>query len=174
MDGLIVAWRSFLAAHKFLFWALVALVARWWVELLHAINWYQEASREMLVLSPRRPKDVYDNGYALFAYDLGADCWVGHWREPNALPGQPGAETYAWRESWSGIPFHEVNFTDMPQITFKVRAVSLAWCRKHLKLGDGAEVMKAVSEQVGKALDAAASREAAQVAAAEAAQATKH
>lgn len=173
MDGLIVAWRSFLAAHKFLFWALVATVARWWVELLHAVNWYQEASRELLVMSPRRPKDAYDNGFALFAYDMSVDCWIGHWRAPNAVPGTPAAETYAWRESWNGIPFHEVNFSEMPEISFKVRAVSLAWCREHLKQGEGVELLAAVQPQIAKASAAA---DALQVAQAEqaAAAATKH
>lgn len=177
MDGLRIAWRSWLTAHKFLFWTMVAGAARWWVELLHAIHWYQEASRESLVLKPRRPRDVYDSGYALFAYDMSVDCWVGHWRAPNALPGTPAAETYAWRESWNGVPFHEVEFSDMPEISFKVRAVPLDWCRVHLKLGEGAELIASVQPQIARAVEEAEALQAAKATAAaaeEAAQATKH
>jgi hypothetical protein len=148
MDGLMVALRGWVAAHKFLFWTVVAVVARWYVEKLHAVYWHREASREQLVLKPRLPKDLYANGYALFAYDIGADAWVGHWRTANAVPGTPAAETYAWREQWTGIPFHEVDFSDMPQITFKVRAVSLEWCRKNLREGGGHDMLAAVRAKV--------------------------
>ena len=44
-----VAWRSFIAAHKFLFWAVVEALTR-------AIYWHKEASRELLILKPRKPK----------------------------------------------------------------------------------------------------------------------
>jgi hypothetical protein len=33
MDGLKIALKSYVTAHKFLFWTIVALVARAWVEL---------------------------------------------------------------------------------------------------------------------------------------------
>lgn len=177
MDGVRVAFRSLVTAHKFLFWALVAGVARFWVELLHAIHWYQESSRELLVLKPRRPKDLYDAAYALFAYDMSVECWIGHWRTKNAIPGTPAAETYAWREAWTGIPFHEVEFSAMPEISFKVRAVSLAWCRENLKVGEGAELMAAAVPQIEKAVaecDALQNAKAAAAVAAEAEQATKH
>lgn len=177
MDGLKVAMRSWVTAHKFLFWTVIALVARWWVELLHAIHWYQEASRELLVLKPRRPKDIYANGYALFAYDMAVDCWIGHWRALNALPGTPAAETYAWRETWSGVPFHEVEFSEMPEISFKVRAVPLDWCRANLKLDEGAALMAAAQPQIYKAVSDAEALQMAKATAAaavEADQATKH
>jgi hypothetical protein len=64
---------------------------------LHAIDWHKEASREMLVLKPRRPKDLYDNGYALFAYDINVDAGSGTGARP-MRPGTLAAETYAWRE----------------------------------------------------------------------------
>lgn len=177
MDGLRVAWRSWVTAHKFLFWAGVAAVARLWVELLHAIHWYQEASRELLVLQPRRPKDIYNSGYALFAYDMSVDCWIGHWRQPDARPGQPAAETFAWRESWTGVPFHEVEFSEMPEISFKVRAVPLAWCRKNLTVGEGAALIAAAGPQIVKAVEDAEALQRAKIAAeavAESEQATKH
>lgn len=177
MDGMRVAMRSWVTAHKFLFWTVVALVARWWVELLHAIHWYQEANRELLVLKPRRPRDIYDSGYALFAYDMGVDCWIGHWRTHDAVPGAPAAQTFAWRESWTGVPFHEVEFSDMPEISFKVRAVSLAWCRKNLTVGEGAALIAAAGPQIARAVEEAEALQAAKATAAaaeEAAQATKH
>jgi hypothetical protein len=158
MDGVKVAWSGWLAAHRFLFWALVAMVTRWGVVLLHVIDWHKEASREMLVLNPRRPKDLYDAGYSLFAYDINVDAWIGHWRSPNALPGTLAAETYAWRETWSGIPFHEVEFSEMPEVTFKVRAVELAWCRKNLKVGEGQALMASVIPQIDKAVKEAEAR----------------
>lgn len=174
MDGIVVAWRAFVTAHKFLFWAIVAMVARWWVEFLHAIHWHQEASRELLVINPRTPKDAYDNGYALFAYDIAVDCWVGHWRSKDATKGSAADETYAWREQWTGIPFHEVEFSKMPEITFKIRAVSVDWCRKQLRVGEGAEVMKAAAAQIDKAVSDAEARESGKLAVEQAQAATKH
>ncbi len=162
MDGLIVAWRGWVAAQKFLFWAIIAAAARWYVEKLHAVYWHREASRALAVLAPRRPKDLYDQNYALFAYDISVDAWIGHWRTPSAVPGMPAAETYAWREQWTGIPFHEVEFKDMPQITFKVRAVSVEWCRANLKVGEGAKLLEAVRAQIDAAAKDAEHRQEAQ------------
>ena len=126
MDGVKVAWRSFIAAHKFLFWALVEWATR-------TIYWHKEASREMLILKPKRPKDLYDNGYVLFAYDIQWDAWRGYWRKPDAEPGMAPAELYEIPMTAFGtVPFHEVEFSAMPEISFKVRAVTLDWCREHL------------------------------------------
>lgn len=124
MESVRVAWRGWLAAHAFLFWALVEWATR-------AIYWNKEASREALVFNPRKPKDLYDNGYALFAFDIATSAWKGYWRRRDAQPGQPSDEVYELLETqWEYVPFHEVEFSDMPHITFKVRAVSLDWCRK--------------------------------------------
>jgi hypothetical protein len=133
-----VAWRSWLAAHKFLFWTLVERD-----ELLHAIHWHKEASRELLILKPRRPKDLYDaatrsspttSASTLDRALARAERRARHARRPRPSPGAT---------LWTGIPFHEVEFSDMPQISFKVRAVPLEWCREHLKLGEGAELIAA-------------------------------
>ena len=126
MDGLKVAWRGFVAAHKFLFWSLVEWLTR-------AIYWHKEASREQLVLKPRKPKDLYDNAYAVFAYDMTRDAWLGYWRTPAHQPGMAPEEMFEIPMSaWGVVPFHEVEFSAMPEISFKVRAVALDWCRKHL------------------------------------------
>ena len=159
MEGIKVAWRGWRAAWAFLFWTVVEAVTR-------AVYWHKEASRELLILKPRRPKDLYDEGYALFAFDISIDGWVGHWRAPSAKPGTPANEVYCWKDAWDGIPFHEVEFSDMPSITFKVRAVSLEWCRQHL---DGAEIREALAKAAA-ARDAAVERAEALAAA----QATRH
>ena len=126
MDAVRVSWRGWIAAHKFLFWSLIEWATR-------AIYWHKEASREQLVLKPRRPKDLYDAGYVLFAWDIGADAWRGYWRNPHAVPGTPADELYEIAAPlWGNVPFHEVEFSDMPEIVFKVRAVSLEWCRKQM------------------------------------------
>lgn len=127
MDGLKVAARSWIAAQKFLFWAFVA-----WVT--HAIYWHREATREQLILRPRRPKDLYDNGYVLFAYDIPSDAWRGYWRTPSHQHGMAPAEVYQIDGPlWGNVPFHEVEFSDMREISFKVRAVALDWCRTECK-----------------------------------------
>lgn len=123
MDGIKVAWCSWLAAQRFLFWTLVEATTR-------AIYWHKEASRELLILKPRRPKDLYEAGYVLFAWDIQSDAWRGYWRGPNTTPGMPADEMFEIQaQLWGNVPFHEVEFSDMPHITFKVRAVSLVWCR---------------------------------------------
>lgn len=127
MDGVRVAWRGWLAAHSFLFWALVEWATR-------TIYWHKEASREQLILKPRRPKDLYDNGYALFAYDMTWDAWRGYWRTPGHQPGMAPEEMFEIPMAAFGtVPFHEVEFSAMPEISFKCRAVALDWCREHLK-----------------------------------------
>lgn len=126
MDAIKLALLGVWAALKFLFWAVVERVT-------HAIYWHKEASREQLILRPRRPKDLYDNGYALFAYDVSWDAWRGYWRGQNATPGLGADEVYELpMTSWGTVPFHEVEFSDMPAITFRVRAVALAWCREQM------------------------------------------
>lgn len=123
MDAIKLAARSLWAAHKFLFWALVEWATQ-------AIYWHKEASREQLILRPRRPADLYDNGYALFAYDVPYDTWLGHWRFKDQPRGTPSSEVFDIQAPlWGNVPFHEVEFSDMPEITFRVRAVSLEWCR---------------------------------------------
>lgn len=125
MDAIRVAWRSYLAAHRFLFWAFVEWATK-------AIYWHKEASRELLVLKPRKPKDLYDAGYVLFAYDIQSDAWRGYWRTPDAQPGMPPAQLFEIVATlWGNVPFHEVEFSDMPEISFKVRAVSFDWCRSN-------------------------------------------
>ena len=132
MDGVKVALRSWWAAHKFLFWALLAMVTRSFVVLLHIIHLHREAAREMLILKPRRPKDLYDSGYALFAYDITWDAWRGYWRTPEHTHGMAPAEVYEIAGNlWGNVPHHEVEFSEMPEVSFKVRAVSLAWCREN-------------------------------------------
>lgn len=127
MDGVKVAWRSFIAAHKFLFWALIEAATQ-------AIYWHKEASRELLILKPRRPKDLYDTGYVLFAYSIVPDAWAGYWRAPDAQGGMaPDLAFEIEPQLWGNVPFHEVEFSAMPEITFKVRAVALDWCKEHLK-----------------------------------------
>lgn len=123
MDGVKVAWRSWLAAHRFLFWAVIEAVTR-------SIYWWKEANRELLILKPRTPQDLYENGYALFAYDVTRAGWIGHWRAPGTPPGTLVPPLFRLLDSqWGYVPFHEVEFSDMPHITFKVRAVSVDWCR---------------------------------------------
>lgn len=123
MDGIKVAWCSWLAAQRFLFWTLVEATTK-------AIYWHKEASRELLILKPRRPKDLYDASYVLFVWDISSDAWRGYWRTPSHQPGMPAAEVYELAAPvWGNVPFHEVEFSDMPEVTFKVRAVSLEWCR---------------------------------------------
>lgn len=140
MDAVRVAWRGWLAAHRFLFWAVVAWATQ-------AIYWHREASREQLILKPRKPKDLYDAGYVLFAYDISGDGWSGYWRVPNAVPGMPAAETFKLTEGqWANAPFHEVEFSDMPHITFKVRAMALEWCRKNITQAVMAEAVEAAQE----------------------------
>jgi hypothetical protein len=78
---------------------------------------------------------------------------------------------------WTGIPFHEVEFSEMPQITFKVRAVPRSWCLEHLKMGEGAELIAASGHQVVKAVDESDAVQQAKMTAAMAAEsegATKH
>lgn len=127
MDGLKVAWCGWLAAQRFLFWAVVTWMTQ-------AIYWHREAAREALVLKPRRPKDLYDNGYALFAYSVDCDAWRGYWRSPAHTHGMAPAEVFEITAAlWGNVPFHEVEFSDMPEISFKVRAVARDWCKEHLK-----------------------------------------
>lgn len=127
MDAVRVAARGVVASWKFLFWAVVA-----WAT--NAIYWHREASREQLILRPRRPKDLYDNGYVLFAYDMPSDAWRGYWRTPQHVHGMAPEEVYEIAGTlWGNVPFHEVEFSDMPEISFKVRAVARDWCRNECK-----------------------------------------
>jgi hypothetical protein len=118
MDGLRVA-CGMVAAHKFFFWTRRRALASTARDLLAQGGEPRAAGaqaapaegpvRQRLRALRLRP-----------ALDAGSGTGARRTRSP----GMPAAETYAWREQWDGIPFHEVEFSDMPQITFKVRAVS--------------------------------------------------
>lgn len=134
MDGLKVAWRGVIASHKFFFWSVVGWITQ-------AIYWHKVAAQEQLILKPRRPKDLYDAGYVLFAYDLTVDAWRGYWRTPQHTHGMAPAEVFEIAgRLWENVPFHEVEFSDMPAISFKVRAVALEWCRKECKRASEVEM----------------------------------
>lgn len=137
MDGVKAAWRGVVASHKFFFWALIAWATQ-------AVYWFQEASREQLILRPRVPKDLYDNGYALFAFDINSDSWKGYWRRPDAQPGQLADENFYLLESqWDYVPAHDVEFSNMPHLTYPMRAVSLAWCRENVSTEPPMHLVKA-------------------------------
>lgn len=141
MEHVRLAWKSLVAAHRFLFWTVVA----WATATIH---WNKEANRELLILNPRRPKDLYDEGYVLFAYDLTWDGWRGYWRTPQHVSGMAPAEVFEIVETqWGGVPFHQVEFSDMPHISFKVRAVSLEWCRANCRRPAEQEVPEAAVMQ---------------------------
>lgn len=126
MDGLRLAGRGVIAAVRFFFWSVVEHVTK-------SIHWYKEAAREQLILKPRRPKDLYDAGYVLFVYDIPTGTWLGYWRTPQHTAGMASEEVYQLApELWGNVPFHEVEFSAMPEISFQVRAVELAWCRKQM------------------------------------------
>lgn len=128
MDGIAVAWQAVKTAIRFFFWTVIERVTR-------AIYANKVANQELLILKPRLPKDLYAAGYVIFVYDITWDAWRGYWRTPNHQPGDPAAEIYEIKSTtWPNVPFHEVEFTGMPEITFKCRAVSLDWCRREMPL----------------------------------------
>lgn len=123
------AWNGWKFATKLLLWAFVERVT-------NAIAMRAKAQDAMLCLEPNCPRDVYDNGFALFHYDIGTDAMVGHWRtEEQRMRGLFG-EQFETTGNWLEVPKHAVKFKDAKYSTyggFTLYAVPLEYARKHLK-----------------------------------------
>ena len=119
------AFRAWKAATRFLFWTLVEAVTL-------AVRLRKIAERELAVLNPNNPTDLWALGYAIFYYDMIQDAWTGAWHAAGAKKGfvvEPDFMVY----KWDGVPWHRVRFEELKYDEREFRAVELSYAQKHLK-----------------------------------------
>lgn len=115
MRDALVAW---MASTRYLLWAAVEALTR-------AVTLNKEAQRRMAILKPRTPQELFDEGYALFAYNIGSDMYDGVWRDQvGTLP-----EIFM-APNFRGVAWHPVEINGMP-----LRAVSLEVARENYRPG---------------------------------------
>jgi hypothetical protein len=118
------AWMAWRSASLTLFWATIEALTR-------AASLRGMAARELTILHPDKPKDLFAAGYAVFLFEPYWDAWHGYWLAPDASP-HLSPEPLFRATDWSAVPWHRVVFKDASYDTREFRAVPLAYARRHL------------------------------------------
>lgn len=117
-----IEWASWKAATRCLFWRAVEMVT-------FAVTMNKQAARQLTALNPDKPQDCFDQGFAVFIYDISWDRWHGYWRKQEE-PRYVAIEPQFTCEKWAGVPWHPVTFKSIPKL--EGRAVDLEFARERL------------------------------------------
>lgn len=129
------AYRAWVAASKFLFWAFVESITR-------AISINKKAALAASAFNPRNPRDLWAAGYIIFAPNISMNGYDGHLPPTEAelakyVPSRIEYFVHGFGDSaWSGIPYHDVSYSDPSCRTLSGhKAVGKEYCDAHLKFG---------------------------------------
>lgn len=121
------AYAAWVAATRFMFWSFVEAITS-------AVDLRKNAQRELTAFNPRKPKDIFASGYAVFLWEPYWDDWKGYWSPPDRPPHVVATPDFQVT-SWNGIPWHRVKFTEYSGDGREFRAVPLEYARKNLAYG---------------------------------------
>lgn len=120
------AWHAWKAASLLLFWSMVE-----WATCAIALN--KKAQRQRTVFHPRTPQELFDNGFAVFIYDISLDCLRGFWRRPDHPKGQVDEEFWWNPDVQTEVPWHPIHFEESVGWSGPTpRAVPIECARKNL------------------------------------------